>query len=63
VTRRTRAHLVDREATRRAARDIAELLAPVAGWDESAVTRQVDAYEALCEHEERANRSAEVLPG
>ncbi|MDQ3177377.1 MAG: glycerol-3-phosphate dehydrogenase/oxidase [Actinomycetota bacterium] len=63
VTRRTRAHLVDREATRRAARDIAELLAPVAGWDESAVTRQVDAYEALCEQEERANRTAEVLPG
>jgi glycerol-3-phosphate dehydrogenase len=63
VTRRTRAHLVDREATRRAARDIAELLAPVAGWDKSAVTREVDAYEALCEQEERSTRGAEVLPG
>ena len=47
LTRRTRAHLLDREATRHAASDIADLLAPIAGWDENERARQLDGYVAL----------------
>jgi glycerol-3-phosphate dehydrogenase len=54
VTRRTRAHLFDREATRDAARGIAELLGRELGWDGSETDRQVDAYVALCVEEETA---------
>ena len=51
LTRRTRAHLEDRDACRRAARAVAELLADEAGWDDARVEAEVAAYEALCNAE------------
>lgn len=55
LTRRTRAHLLDRDATRRAAPDIARVLAPHAGWDEPAIVEQIRAYDDLCSREAEAN--------
>lgn len=54
LTRRTRCHLVDREATLAAAPAVADLLAPELGWDEAEAARQVAAYAALVEHERAA---------
>jgi glycerol-3-phosphate dehydrogenase len=54
LLRRTRAHLFDRAATRAAAPDVARLLAGELGWDDAETTRQVAAYERLCDREEAA---------
>jgi glycerol-3-phosphate dehydrogenase len=54
LTRRTRAHLLDRDATRGVAGEIAALIAGAAGWDASEQARQVEGYEALCRAEEAA---------
>lgn len=54
VTRRTRCHLEDREATEAAAPAVAELLACELGWDDDETTRQLDAYQRLCDDERRA---------
>jgi glycerol-3-phosphate dehydrogenase len=58
LSRRTRARLLARDASRAAAPDVARLVAPELGWDEAQVTREVEAYRALCEHE----RAAAQLP-
>jgi glycerol-3-phosphate dehydrogenase len=58
LTRRTRARLLARDATRRAAEDVARLVAPELGWDDAAVAREVDAYRASCDRE----RAAAELP-
>lgn len=52
--RRTRARLVDRRASAAHAEPVARLLAPHLGWDEAEIGRQVAAYRASCEAEERA---------
>lgn len=54
LTRRTRAHLVARAACRRAAPDIAALLAGELGWDEVEQQRQIADYLAVCDAEETA---------
>ena len=54
LARRTRAHLLDREASLGAAADIAALIAPELGWDTAEQARQVDAYEMLCRVESGA---------
>jgi glycerol-3-phosphate dehydrogenase len=58
LSRRTRARLLARDASRAAAPDVARLVAPELGWDEAQVTSEVEAYRALCEHE----RAAAQLP-
>jgi glycerol-3-phosphate dehydrogenase len=54
LARRTRALILDRDASVAAAGDIARLLAPELGWDDDEVARQVDAYRAAAEVERRA---------
>lgn len=54
LSRRTRARLVDRGATVAHAESVARLVAPHLGWDDAEVARQVAAYRASCEAEERA---------
>ena len=57
LTRRTRAHLLARDASLDAAPAVAELLAPELGWSAADVQREVDAYRALVEHEKAAASS------
>jgi glycerol-3-phosphate dehydrogenase len=47
LTRRTRAHLVDARATRRAAAAIAELVGPDLAWSDEQREREVRRYEEL----------------
>ena len=51
LSRRTRALLFDREATRQAAQSVAELVAPFAGWDAQRIEKEVLAFHEICEHE------------
>ncbi len=52
LTRRTRAHLLDRDATLTAAPAIAELLAGELGWDSAERERQLDDYRQLVAKEQ-----------
>jgi glycerol-3-phosphate dehydrogenase len=52
LTRRTRAHLLDRAATQAAAADVAALIAPELGWDDVETKRQVEEYSELVAQEE-----------
>ena len=54
LTRRMRARLYDRAATRTAARSVAELVAPYAGWDAAAVSAQVVLFNDECAREDAA---------
>ena len=54
LARRTRALVLDRDASVAAAGDVARLLAPELGWDDDEVARQVDAYRTAAEVERRA---------
>ena len=54
LVRRTRCLLFDREATLAAARSVAELVAPVAGWDATRVDTEVAAFVEICAHESTA---------
>ncbi|MFM8563848.1 MAG: glycerol-3-phosphate dehydrogenase/oxidase, partial [Acidimicrobiia bacterium] len=54
LSRRTRTLLFDRGAARAAARDVAELVAPFAGWDAARVEREVAAFLEICDHEATA---------
>lgn len=51
LTRRTRCHLLDREATVAAAPAVAALLAAELGWDEATTAAQVAEYEQLAARE------------
>jgi len=51
LSRRTRALLFDREATRIAAKSVAELVAPFARWDEQRIEQEVHAFQEICVHE------------
>jgi glycerol-3-phosphate dehydrogenase len=48
LSRRTRAHLLDRRATVEAAPAVARLIAPELGWDDAEIARQVDSFVASC---------------
>lgn len=52
LSRRTRALLFDRAASRRAARSVAELIAPHLGWDTARIDAEVAAFHEICDHEE-----------
>jgi glycerol-3-phosphate dehydrogenase len=54
LARRTRALILDREATAQAAPDVAALLAPELGWTDAEQARQVARLEDLIEAERRA---------
>ncbi len=54
LTRRTRARLLDRDATCAAAPAVARLVAPILGWDDAETERQVAAFTALCADEAAA---------
>lgn len=62
LSRRTRALLIDRDATRRAASEVAALIAPELGWDAAETERQVAAFDAICADERHA-QSAPAGPG
>jgi glycerol-3-phosphate dehydrogenase len=54
LDRRTRARLLDRDATRAAAESVARLIAPELGWDDDDVARAVDTYHAELDAEQAA---------
>jgi glycerol-3-phosphate dehydrogenase len=54
LTRRTRAHLFDRDAAVAAAPAVAELVGAELGWDAGEIARQLDAYRRLVAIEEAA---------
>lgn len=54
LERRTRAHLLDRDASERAAPEVAALLAAELGWDPTETDTQVHEYRRICERERRA---------
>jgi glycerol-3-phosphate dehydrogenase len=54
LSRRTRALLIDRRATQRAARSVAELIAPELGWDATRIDAEVSAFHDICAREEAA---------
>ena len=57
LARRTRALLLDREATAQAAPGVADLLAPELGWDGAERERQVSSFLDAVEAERAANRA------
>lgn len=60
LTRRMRARLYDRAATRAAAREVAILVAPHAGWDDMTVERNVAAFIDECAREDAASLVTEA---
>jgi glycerol-3-phosphate dehydrogenase len=62
LSRRTRARLLDRDATRDAAPAVAALVAGELGWDETETERQVKDYLERDEHERRSGISVDVTP-
>ena len=54
LARRTRALLLDRDATVKAAPDVAALVAPELGWSKTETAAQVKAFKAIAAAEERA---------
>jgi glycerol-3-phosphate dehydrogenase len=60
LSRRTRALLFDRRRSREAAHDTAHLMAPLLGWDDERIDREVRAYHEICDHE---SVSAEITQG
>ncbi len=63
LSRRTRALLLDRNATRRAAPAVAADVAPLLGWDEAEIARQVAAFEAVVDAELAAETDQALPPG
>jgi Glycerol-3-phosphate dehydrogenase len=51
LSRRTRARLLNRDATAAAAESVARLIGAELGWDEARITSEVDTYRAALEHE------------
>ncbi|MEI8321977.1 MAG: glycerol-3-phosphate dehydrogenase/oxidase [Actinomycetes bacterium] len=54
LSRRTRALLFNRTATKNAARSVAELIAPLLQWNESDINNQVAHFNGICADEEAA---------
>jgi len=59
LSRRTRSLIFDRDASRRAARTTAELIAADLAWTPDRIEREVTAYEEICRHEEVAAELSE----
>jgi glycerol-3-phosphate dehydrogenase len=59
LSRRTRALLLDRRATRNGARRVAELIAPELGWDPTRIDAEVAVFNDLCAREEAAGSVSE----
>jgi glycerol-3-phosphate dehydrogenase len=51
LTRRSRAHLLDARATLRGAARVGALVAPVLGWSDEELQRQLNEYESLVRRE------------
>ncbi|MBW3613767.1 MAG: glycerol-3-phosphate dehydrogenase/oxidase [Actinobacteria bacterium] len=62
LSRRTRALLLDRDATVAAAGDVARLVAPELGWDEAEVARQVENFTHRAEQDREAAGLPAALP-
>ena len=60
LSRRTRALLLDRRATRLGARRVAELIAPELGWDSARIDAEVAAFADVCAREEAASMVSEA---
>jgi glycerol-3-phosphate dehydrogenase len=58
LARRTHIAIETRDRGLRAALPVARLMAPVLGWDEGAIAREVDAYRAQVEAKRRAEEEA-----
>jgi len=56
LSRRTRGLLYDRDASARAAREVAQLIAPELGWDAARVDRELRHFEEVCNREVAAAR-------
>ncbi|MGA1332637.1 MAG: FAD-dependent oxidoreductase [Ilumatobacteraceae bacterium] len=56
LSRRTRGLLYDRDASARAAREVAQLIAPELGWDAARIDREVRHFEEVCNREVAAAR-------
>ena len=56
LSRRTRGLLYDRDASARAARDVAMLIAPELGWDAARVEQEVRHFHDVCQREVAAAR-------
>ena len=56
LARRTRGLLYDRDATLRAATDVAKLIAPDLGWNAEHITREVQHFSEICQREVAAAR-------
>lgn len=63
LSRRTRALLLDREAARRAAPQVAADVAPILGWDDGEVDRQVAEFEAIVDAELVAEAGQQIPSG
>ncbi|MCB1028079.1 MAG: glycerol-3-phosphate dehydrogenase/oxidase [Microthrixaceae bacterium] len=63
LSRRTRALLLDREATRRAAPAVAADVAPLLGWDDAETARQVADFEAIVDAELAAEAGHRIPAG
>ncbi|HWW53049.1 MAG TPA: glycerol-3-phosphate dehydrogenase/oxidase [Acidimicrobiales bacterium] len=62
LSRRTRALLRGRDATAEAAEEVARLIAPDLGWDESEVAAQVSALRRTVDHERESGRLPVTAP-
>ena len=60
LSRRTRALLIDRRATRNGARSVAELIATDLGWDSARIDAEVAAFNDVCAREEAAGMVTEA---
>jgi glycerol-3-phosphate dehydrogenase len=60
LSRRTRARLFDRSAAVAAAEDVARLIAPEMGWDDTEVARQVAEFRHSCALEQTAGQTSEA---
>ena len=60
LSRRTRARLLDRQATVASARSVADLIAPHLGWDAAEIDRQVQSFTSACAHEAAAGEVTEA---
>jgi glycerol-3-phosphate dehydrogenase len=56
LSRRTRGLLYDRDASSRAAREVAQLIAPELGWDSARIDREVAHFQDVCNREVAAAR-------
>jgi glycerol-3-phosphate dehydrogenase len=62
LSRRTRALLLERDATEAAAPDVAELIGRDLGWDEAERRRQVEDFSRLVDRERHAAQTSPPEP-